>query len=91
MTVEQIRNTIGSCVIGLTRHVMKRDALPHDEAYCKVFRSELFKLVSDSDTRLYLEPNVELSRLYDIEVDKGVQALYDTISDGCDGQGGDAA
>ena len=91
MTVEQIRNTIGSCVIGLTRHVMKRDALPHDEAYCKVFRSELFKLVSDSDTRLYLEPNVELSRLYDIEVDKDVQALYDTISDGCDGQGGDAA
>ena len=91
MTVEQIRNTIGSCVIGLPRHVMKRDALPHDEAYCKVFRSELFKLVSDSDTRLYLEPNVELSRLYDIEVDKGVQALYDTINDGCDGQGGDAA
>ena len=43
MTVEQIRNTIGSCVIGLTRHVMKRDALPHDEAYCKVFRSELLK------------------------------------------------
>ena len=82
MTAEQIRNTIGSCVIGLTRHVMERDGLPHDEAYCKVFRSELFKLVSDPDTRLFLEPNSELFRLYDIEIDKSVQALYDAISDG---------
>ena len=82
MTAEQIRNTIGSCVIGLTRHVMERDSLSHDEAYCKVFRSELFKLVSDSDTRLYLEPNAELSRLYDLEAAKGVQALYDAISVG---------
>ena len=82
MTAEQIRNTIGSCAIGLTRHVMERDSLSHDEAYCKVFSSELFKLVSDSDTRLYLEPNAELSRLYDLEVAKGVQALYDAISVG---------
>ena len=82
MTADQIKNTIGACVIGLTRHVMERDALPHDEAYCEVFRSELFKLVSDSDTRLFLEPNAELSRLYDIETDKGVQALYDAISVG---------
>ena len=82
MTAEQIRNTIGSCVIGLTRHVMELDGLPHDEAYCKVFRSELFKLVSDPDTRLFLEPNSELFRLYDIEIDKGVQALCDAISVG---------
>ena len=80
MTADQIKNTIGACVIGLTRHVMERDTLSHDEAYCKVFRSELFKLISDSDTRLYLEPNAELSWLYDIETDKGVQALYDAIS-----------
>ena len=80
MTAERIRNTIGSCVIGLTRHVMTRDGLSHDEAYCKVYRSELFKLISDVDTRLYLEPNDRLSILLDAEDREGVDALYETLS-----------
>ena len=80
MTAEQIRHTIGSCVIGLTKHVMTRDGLSHDEAYCKVYKSELFKLISDADTRLYLEPNDRLSILLDAEDREGVDALYDLIN-----------
>ena len=79
MTAEQIRHTIGSCVIGLTKHVMMRDGLSHDEACCKVYKSELFKLISDADIRLYLEPNDRLSILLDVEDREGVGALYDLI------------
>ena len=80
MTDERIKNTIGACVIGLTRHVMNRDGVAHDVAYCRVMGSELMKLLSDPDTRLYLEPNADLARLYDIEVAQGIEALYAAIT-----------
>ena len=38
------------------------------------------KLLSDPDTRLFLEPNAELAKLYDIEVGQGVEAFYVAIS-----------
>lgn len=80
MTEERIRNTMAECAVGLTRHVMEIDKISHDEAYCKVLASELFELVNNSDTRLYLEPNAELSRLYDIEMAGGIDALYAAIA-----------
>ena len=80
MTDERIKNTIGACVIGLTRHVMNRDGVTHDVAYCRVMGSELMKLLSDPDTRLFLEPNAELAKLYDTEIDRGVDGLYAVIN-----------
>lgn len=80
MTEERIRNTIGECAIGLTCHVMDRDASSHDVAYRQVLGSELFKLINDPDTRLYLETNRELIRLYDIEKNLGIDALYQAIA-----------
>jgi len=80
MTDERIHNTIGECAIGLTQHIMSRDAVSHDVAYCKLLGSELFKLINDPDTRLYLEPNSELARLYDIERQFGTDALYNAIA-----------
>ena len=82
MSEDRVRSTIGECAIGLTRHVMECDALSHDEAYRRVLASELFKLIGDADTRLYLEPNTELIRLFDIERASGVDALYDAVSCG---------
>lgn len=79
MSEDRIRNTIGECAIGLTRHVMIREAVSHDEAYRRVLASEIFKLIGDSDTRLFLEPNTELVRLYEIEKSSGVDALYAAI------------
>ena len=82
MTQERIKNAIASCVVGLTRHVMARDSIPHDAAYRKVFASELFKLLSDSDSRLCFEPNSELARYLDIENTQGIYALYLAIENG---------
>ena len=80
MTQDRVRHAIASCVVGLTRHVMSRDSISQDLAYRKVFGSELFKLVSDPDTRLCFEPNSELATYYDIETSKGVDSLYDAIN-----------
>jgi hypothetical protein len=79
MTQERIRNATAACVVGLTRHVMSRDSLSHEAAYRKVFASELFKLLSDPDTRLCYEPNSELARYLDVEDSQGIEALYAAI------------
>ncbi len=76
MTQERIKNAIASCVVGLTRHVMARDSISREAAYRKVFASELFKLLSDSDSRLCFEPNSELARYLDVESVQGIDALY---------------
>ena len=80
MTEAQIDNAIATCVIGLTRHVMDCGAKPIDEAYRDVYGSELYKLIANPSTRLFLSPNKELIRLYDTERTAGVSELYKVIA-----------
>ena len=80
MSESKIRNTISECMVGLTRHIMSIDGISHEEAYRKLIVCELFRLVCDPDTRLYLEPNIELADLYDLEMSGGREALYARIN-----------
>ena len=82
MTQERIKNAIASCVVGLTRHVMSRDSISNAVAFRKVFASELFKLLSNPDSRLCFEPNSELARYFDIESEEGIDAFYAAIEKG---------
>ena len=76
MTDAMIQNAIASSVIGLTRHVMAKHGKPDAEAYRMVYDSELFKLLSDANTRLFLSTNKELGDLLDAEIEHGRSALY---------------
>lgn len=75
MSETLIRQAIASSVVGITRHVMRVHSLPEDEAYRRVYASALYSLLVNPDSRLFLETNEELSRLYDVESSQGVQAL----------------
>lgn len=79
MTESMVQNAISSSVVGLTRHVMRKFGMPADEAYRLVYDSELFKLLSDPATRLFLETNEELCGYYDVERTVGKPALYAAI------------
>ena len=76
MTDAMIQNAIASSVVGLTRHVMAKYGKPDAEAYRMVYDSELFKLLSDANTRLFLSTNKELSAFLDAEMERGRSALY---------------
>lgn len=76
MTDALIQNAIASSVVGLTRHVMEKYDKPDAEAYRTVYDSELFKLLSDANTRLFLSTNKELGDLLDAEIEHGRSALY---------------
>jgi len=61
VTDAMVQNAISSSVVGLTRHVMRKFDKPVSEAYRMVYDSELFKLLSNPATRLFLQTNEELS------------------------------
>lgn len=79
MTAEKARVATGNKVVGLTRYIMARDGLTQDLAYAKLYRMELLKLLSDPETRLFLEDDVYLQKAYEAESTSGVDALYDFI------------
>lgn len=67
------------CVVSLTRHIMEKLALDCEEAYKRLLVSDLYELLQDSETRLFLETNEYLNRAYDKEFEGGKDALYQYI------------
>ena len=81
MSESKIETTTGMCVVALTRHIMKKQQLNYEDAYKTVLTSELFQLLTDKETGLFLEPNSFLCSAYDTELEYGKDALYDFIND----------
>lgn len=79
MTEAMIRNAIDSSVVGLTRHVIVAYSIPSDEAYKLVYGSTLYQLLQKPETRLFLEPNEQLSALLDIEHFNGAAKLEEAL------------
>ena len=66
---------IANSVVALTRHDMQMRAMTDEEAFRAVCRSDVYRLVCNPRTRLCLESDDELCRLYDIEINRGAEAL----------------
>ncbi len=76
MTEGKIETTKGFCVVSLTRHLMDSFQLSMDAAYKKLLKTELYSLLMDTDTGLYLETNEYLCKACDIEQNQGKESLY---------------
>ena len=61
MNESKIETTTGMCVIALTKHIMKKKQLDYEAAYKVLLTTELYKLLQDSETRLFLETNEYLT------------------------------
>lgn len=77
----KIETITGMCVVALTRHIMKKEELDYEESYRKLLSTDLYRLLQDSETRLFLETNEYLCEAYNRETERGVNALYDYIND----------
>lgn len=80
MSEGKIEVTTGMCVVALTRHIMKKKHVDYEEAYKLLLTSELYVLLQDAETRLFLETNEYLAEAYDQEADGGKDALYEYIN-----------
>ena len=59
---------------------MKKKQLDYEAAYKVLLTTELYKLLQDSETRLFLETNEYLTEAYDNEINYGKDALYEYIN-----------
>ena len=80
MSQSKIETTIGMCVIALTRHIMLKENVDYESAYKCLLQTEIYDLLKDQDSRLYLETNDYLIKAYDTESAEGKNALYNFIN-----------
>lgn len=80
MSGSKIETTMGFCVVALTKYLMEAYGKSQDEAYKQLMRMELYGLLMDEDTRLFLEPNDYLCECCRIECENGAEDLYKYIN-----------
>lgn len=65
-----IKSAIQSKVICLVKFDMNLHKINEEKAYINVMQTELFKLLKDESTKLYLEPKEFIEEAYKIEINK---------------------
>lgn len=80
MSESKIETTIGMSVVALTKHIMQKENLDYVVAYKKLLTTELYKLLLDVETQLFLETDEYLCEAYDKEAELGKDALYEYIN-----------
>lgn len=80
MNEGKIKTVIGLCVVALTKHIMKKFNFTYEAAYKKLLTTELYKLLLDSETRLFLETNEYLCEACNKELEGGQDSLYEYIN-----------
>lgn len=80
MNESKIETATGMCVVAITKYIMKKHNLNYEMAYKKLLMTELYKLLQDAETRLFLETNEYLCQAYDKEIELGKSALYEYIN-----------
>lgn len=81
MSDNKVETVKGLCIIALTKYLMEHLGISQDEAYEKLLGMELYELVIDAGTGLFLEPNDYLCELCEVELSEGKEALYQVISE----------
>ena len=80
MGSNKIETTKGLCVVALTKYIMEKCNIKQDEAYGRLLKMNLYQLLMDDDTRLFLETNDYLCKCCELEMEQGTDAMYDYIN-----------
>lgn len=80
MNEGRIETATGMCVVALTKHIMEKQNIDYETAYKKLLMMELYILLQDSETRLFLETNEYLCEACNQELKDGKDALYEYIN-----------
>lgn len=80
MNEEKIQAAVSLKVINLVKWIMEQENIAEDVAYEKILRLELYRMLTDEETGLYLEPIEYIYDCYEVEVDQGQKELRQYVS-----------
>lgn len=80
MDDKKVEHLKGLSVINLTKYLMEKYSLSHEDAYRKLMSSETYKILMNTNSDMYLETDKYLIDAIDIEFTKDMNALYDFLS-----------
>lgn len=75
-----IKSAIQSKVICLVKFDMNLHKINEEKAYINVMQTELFKLLKDESTKLYLEPKEFIEEAYKIEINTSSEDMLRFIA-----------
>ena len=75
-----IKSAIQSKVICLVKFDMNLHKINEEKAYINVMQTELFKLLKDESTKLYLEPKEFIEEAYKIQINKSSEDMLRFIA-----------
>lgn len=79
MPESKIETIKGNCVITLTKFIMAKLNLTQDKAFSKLNTMELFGLLNDTGTNLFMETNEYLCKACDLELSGKSEEMYSFI------------
>ncbi len=80
MTEGKARVALGLSVVTITKYLMERFNLSHEDAYKKLINTDFFERLNDLETGLYLESDQYLCKACVLELEQGKAAMYDFIN-----------
>ncbi|WP_367567171.1 hypothetical protein [Lacrimispora sp.] len=80
MNKDKIQSAINLKVICLVKWIMEQMEVTEDVAYEKLLPMELYRILTDMETGLYLEPIEYIYDCYKIETDQGPEHLLQYVS-----------
>ena len=80
MEETMIKSAIQSKIICLVKFDMNIHKINEEKAYINVMQTELFKLLRDTSTKLYLEPKEFIEEAYKIEINKSSSDMLKFIA-----------
>lgn len=80
MDDKKVEHLKGLSVINLTKYLMEKYSLSHEDAYRKLMSSETYKILMNTNSDMYLETDKYLIDAIDIEFTKDMNTLYDFLS-----------
>ena len=80
MTESKAKTGLALSVVAVTKYLMERYSISHEEAYRKLTSTDFFEKLNDIETGLYLETTDYLCQACTLELETGKDAMYEFIN-----------
>lgn len=80
MSENKAKTLIGLSVVSITKKIMDNYSVDNEDAFNKLLSTDLYRILNDTESGLYLEKDDYLSNACILELEQGKDAMYSYIN-----------